>query len=145
MAKNQIVDPVKESMPKEWSSEKRIIAKETMHLLIKHYPKWKWGVEFNDDPATGALDSMMIRLLDIPSETAYIILAKDIDRDRMICVITAGGMLLEAHGLSRTKNRHDEVNGLKRTPAGLIVPDFDAMPELNPGYAKIKKQFSALR
>lgn len=145
MANNQIQDPLTESMPSEWSNEKKIIAKDAMRVLQQHYPKWKWGIEFNDDPATGGLDSMVVRLTDILTETAYFIRAIDIDRDRMHCVMVAGGMLLEAHGLSRTKNRHDEVRGLKTTPAGLLVPDHAAMPETNPGYAKIKQQNSTLR
>lgn len=145
MAKNQIQDPLTESMPAEWSNEKKIIAKDAMRVLQQHYPKWKWGIEFNDDPATGGLDSMVVRLTDILTETAYFIRAMDIDRDRMHCVMIAGGMLLEAHGLSRSRNRHDEVRGLKTTPAGLLVPDHAAMPETNPGYAKIKQQSSMLR
>jgi len=145
VAKNQIQDPLTESMPAEWSNEKKIIAKDAMRVLQQHYPKWKWGIEFNDDPATGGLDSMVVRLTDILTETAYFIRAMDIDRDRMHCVMIAGGMLLEAHGLSRSRNRHDEVRGLKTTPAGLLVPDHAAMPETNPGYAKIKQQSSMLR
>ena len=132
-------------MPVEWNSEKVVIAKDAMKTLLRNYPKWKWGIEFNDDPATGGLDSMMIRLLDVPTETAYYIRAQDIDRDRMHCVLIGGGMLLEAHGLSRTRNRHDEVRGLKRTPAGLIVPDPSAVIETNPGYSKIKAQSALLR
>lgn len=145
MKKDRIVDPLTESMPTEWSNEKKIIAKDAMRVLQQHYPKWKWGIEFNDDPVTGGLDSMVVRLTDILSETAYFIRAGDIDRDRMHCAMIAGGMLLEAHGLSRTKNRHDEVRGLKTTPAGLLVPDHAAMPENNPGYAKIKQQNLTLR
>lgn len=145
MANNQIQDPLTDSMPAEWSNEKKIIAKDAMQVLHKHYPGWRWGIEFNDDPATGGLDSMIVRINDILTETAYLVHAKDIDRDRMHCVVIAGGMLLESHGLSRSRNRHDEVRGLKTTPAGLLVPDHAAMPETNPGYAKIKQQNSLLR
>ena len=146
MAVNKIIDPVKEdNLPAEWNSEKVVIAKDAMWVLLKNYGGWRWGIEFNDDPATGGLDSMIIRLLDVPTETVYYIRAQDIDRDRMHCVVIAGGMLLEAHGLSRTRNRHDEVRGLKRTPAGLIVPDPNAVIETNPGYSKIKSQSALLR
>lgn len=146
MANNKIIDPVTEdNMPVEWSSEKCVVAKDAMKTLQKHYPKWRWGIEFNDCPQTGGLDSMIVRILDVPTETVYYIRAQDIDRDRMHCVVIAGGMLLEAHGLSRTRNRHDEVRGLKRTPAGLIVPDPNAVIETNPGYSKIKSQASLLR
>lgn len=146
MAKNQIIDPVTEdNSPVDWSAEKRILAKDAMQVLLRHYSGWRWGIEFNDCPQTGGLDSMVVRILDIMTETAYYIRAQDIDRDRMHCVMIAGGMLLEAHGLSRSKNRHDEVRGLKTTPAGLLVPDHAAMPETNPGYAKIKQQNSTLR
>lgn len=144
MAKTK--DPVVEdNLPPEWSSEKCVIAKDAMRTLLNHYPGWKFGIEFNDDPATGGIDSMMIRFLDVPTETAYLIRAVDIDRDRMHCVVIAGGMLLEAHGLSRTRNRHDEVRGLKTTPAGLIVPDPDAVITTNPGYSRIKSHHALLR
>jgi hypothetical protein len=143
---NTMIDPVTEdNMPVEWGPEKCVIAKDAMKTLQKHYPKWLWGIEFNDDPATGGLDSMVIRILDVPTETAYYIRAQDIDRDRMHCVLIGGGMLLEALGLSRTRNRQDEVHGLRRTPAGLIVPDPNAVIETNPGYSKIKTQAALLR
>ena len=146
MAKNRIVDPVKEdNFPADWTAEKRIIAKDTMQVLLRHFSGWRWGIEFEDDPQTGGIAGLMIRILDIMTETRYFINAKDIDRDRMHCAMVAGGMLLEAHRLSRTKNRHDEVRGLKTTPAGLLVPDHAAMPENNPGYAKIKQQNLTLR
>ena len=140
MAKHLIEDPVTKSMPSEWSAEKQIIAKDAMAVLTKHYSGWIWGIEFQDEPATGAIAALIIRIRDIPTETVYIIHYKDIDRDRMHCCVVAGGMLLEAHGLSRTKNRHDEVQNLKRTPSGLLIPNHAAFPEINPGYAKAKKR-----
>ena len=146
MAANKIIDPVREdNLPIEWSAEKCVIAKDAMRTLQKHYPNWRWGIEFNDDPQTGGIDSMIIRILDVPTETVYYIRSGDIDRDRMHCVVIGGGMLLEAHGLSRSRNRHDEVRGLKTTPAGLVVPDVNAVIETNPGYAKIKAQSALLR
>lgn len=131
-------------MPKDWTAEQCVIAKDIMHVLQKHYPGWLWSLE-RDQTFDGKLNAFIIRLQDIPSETVYVLNARDIDRDRMRCVITAGGMLLEAHGLSRTKWRHDEVHGLKTTASGIIVPDYAAVPETNPGFAKIKKQFERLR
>jgi hypothetical protein len=146
VVKDRIVDPVKEeNFPSDWTAEKCLIAKDAMQVLLRHYKGWRWGIEFEDDPQTGGIAGLMIRILDIMTETRYFINAKDIDRDRMHCAMIAGGMLLEAHGLSRTKNRHDEVRGLKTTPAGLLVPDHAAMPENNPGYAKIKQQNLTLR
>lgn len=140
MAKQNIEDPVTKSMPTDWSPEKQIIAKDAMAVLTRHYSGWVWGIEFQDEPATGAIAALIIRIRDIPTETVYIIHYKDIDRDRMLCVMRAGGELLEAHGLSRTKGKQDEVNGLKRTPSGLLIPNSAAYPEMNPGYEKAKKR-----
>jgi hypothetical protein len=137
-------DPVTESMPKEWTAEQQVIAKDIMTTLQKHYPGWLWGLEI-DQTWDKKLNAFIIRIQDIPSETVYVLNAKDIDRDRMHCAVIAGGMLLEAHGLSRTKWRHDEVHGLKTTSSGIIVPDYAAVPETNPGFEKIKKQFNRLR
>ncbi len=142
--KSERKDPVIETMPPEWTNEQQIIAKEAMAILQKHYPGWLWGLQWGDNVGD-QLGPLIIRIQDIPSETVYILHPKDIDRDRMRCIITAGGMLLEAHGLSRTKYRHDEVHGLKTTQSGIIVPDFDAVPVNNPGYAKIKKEFNRLK
>jgi len=138
------VDPVTESMPKDWTPEQRIIAEDAMAVLQKHYPGWLWGIEYGET-INGVMGSIIVRLQDVPTEVVYLISPKDIDRDKMHCVVVAGGMLLEAHGLSRTKGRHDEVHGLKTTATGLIVPDFDAVPTVNPGYAQIKKAFNRLR
>ena len=133
-----IRDPVTDSMPAEWTSEQKLIAKDAMAVLLRHYPGWAWQIEFGANVGN-QLGGMIIRMGDLPTKTIYHIHPKDIDRDRLRCVVTAGGMLLEAHGLSRTRNRHDEVHGLARTPSGLIVPYADAVPDNNPGFAEIKK------
>jgi len=138
------IDPVVDSMPKEWTSEQQVIAKDIMAVLQRHYPGWLWGLEV-DQTWDKKLNAFIIRLQDIPSETVYVLHAKDIDRDRMHCAMIAGGVLLEAHSLSRTKWKHDEVHGLKTTKSGLIIPDYAAVPDNNPGFAKIKKQFNDLK
>jgi hypothetical protein len=135
-----VVDPVKENIPADWSTEKQIIAKDAMQVLVRHYPGWKWGIEYSDEPLTGAISTLIIRLMDLHTEVVYQIRYKDIDRDRMHCVMLAGGTLLDAHGLSRTRNRHDEVHGLVKTRSGLVIPDHAAIPETNPGYQKIKEK-----
>lgn len=131
-------DPVTESMPADWTNEQKIIAKDAMAVLLRHYPGWAWQIEWGANVG-GQLGPLIIRIGDLPTDVVYVIHPKDIDRDRMRCVVKAGGEMLEAHDLSRSRNRHDEVHGLARTPAGLIVPYADAMPMHNPGYEKIKK------
>lgn len=136
-------DPVVESMPKDWLPEQQSIAKQAMDILNRHYKGWKWGLEWTET-VNGILGALIIRLQDVPTDVVYLVKYTDMDRDRMFCIMRAGGEFLEALGLSRTRNRHDEVHGLKRTPAGLIVPDSAAMPEINPGYSKVKEQFNNL-
>jgi hypothetical protein len=140
LAKELIEDPVTQTLPSEWSAEKQIIAKDAMAVLVRSYPGYLWGIEYQDEPDTGAIAALIIRIRDIPTDIVYVVHYKDIDRDRMLCVMRAGGTLLEAHGLSRTKGRQDEVNGLKRTPSGLLVPASAAIPENNPGFDKFKKR-----
>ena len=137
-------DPVTEVAPKEWSAEKEVLAKDALAVLTKHYGNYKWGIEFNDDPQTGGIASMVIRLLDIPTDVCYNINARDIDRDRMTCVMRGGGLFLEALGLKVGYARGWDVRGAKRTAGGLIIPDFDAMPKGNPGYNKVKQQFEQI-
>ena len=137
-------DPVTESMPSDWTNEQKMIAKEAMAILLKHYPGWAWQIEWGANVGE-QLGGLIIRMGDLPTDVVYHIHPKDIDRDRMRCIIRAGGEMLEAFGLSRTKYRHDEVHGLARTPAGLLVPYADAVPLNNPGYERIKQQNDMLR
>jgi hypothetical protein len=137
-------DPITESMPKAWLSEQKQIAKEAMQMLLKHYPAYKWGIEWQPI-LQNEMGPMIIRLRDVPTETVYVLKYGDIDKPDFKCIITAGGLLLEAHGLSRTKWRGFEVRDQKRTPAGLIIPAYAAMPEFNPGYQKVKEQTDTLR
>lgn len=138
-------DPVSEEKPVDWSSEQEIIAKDALTVLYREYKGYQWGIEFNLKPS-GAIDIMIIRLMDIPTDTVYIVRYPDIDRDRMKCVMFGGGTLLEAHGLvaGHAKRSADDVRGLAKTPSGLIVPDYAAVPEVNPGYEKIKREFNKL-
>lgn len=136
-------DHVVDEIPENWTTEQELIAKEAAAVLYRHYPGYSWGCEWSECVGN-AMGMLIIRLLDIPTETVYVIAYKDIDRDRMKCVMRAGGLMLEAHGLSVGGARGDEVRGLKKTPAGLIVPAHAAMPDTNPGYDKIKKEFTAL-
>lgn len=136
-------DPITETTPKDWTSEQEIIAKDALTILVRHYPRYKWGVEFTGNNATNC-GVLVIRLLDVPTDTVYLINPKDFDRDNMYCIMRAGGEMLEALGLRVGGARGDDVRSLKRTPAGLIVPDYAAVPESNPGYAKIKAQYSKL-
>jgi hypothetical protein len=138
---NVMADPVVKNLPDEWSSEKQTIAKEAMVKLVRAYPGWQWQIEFNDEPTSDKIAAMIIRLGDLMTDVVYLIGYKDIDMPEMHCALVAGGMMLEAHGLSRTKGRHDEVHGLKQTPSGFIVPDYAALPENNPGYIKTKQKF----
>jgi hypothetical protein len=137
-------DPVVETMPSGWVGEQQVIAKEAMAMLKKHYPGWQWALEWTETVG-GELGALIIRLSDVPTDVVYMVNYKDMDRDNMYCIMRAGGEFLEALNLSRSKGRWDEVRGLKTTAAGLIVPDYAAMPENNPGYAKIKKQFTNLQ
>ena len=136
-------NPVTESVPVDWSSEREIIAKDALRVLYKHYKGFKWGIEFTETPDR-SLGMLVIRVLDIPTKIVYTIHPKDIDRDRMLCVMRGAGLLLEALGLRVGRARGDDVHGLKMTPSGLLVPHYDAMPETNPGYRETKKSFQAL-
>lgn len=133
-------DPVIEKAPDDWTNEQELIAKDALAVLVKHYPGYKWGVEWTATTQS-SLGMLVVRLLDIPTQVVYCIQYKDIDRDNMRCCIRAGGMMLESHGLAvgGAKKSGDRVHGMKRTPAGLIVPDYAAVPESNPGYSAIKK------
>lgn len=137
-------DPVVETAPLDWSAEKEVLAKDALTVLTRQYGGYKWGVEFSDDPQTGGISAMIVRLLDVPTDVVYVINAKDIDRDRMHCVLKAGGEFLEALGLKVGHARGWDVRGAKKTAAGLIIPDFDAMPETNPGYQKVKQKFEQI-
>ena len=141
-------DNVVEKAPDDWTGEQEIIAKDALAVLVRHYPGYKWGVEWT--PNTGGGHGMLVvRLLDVPTQTVYCIQYKDIDRDNMRCCVRAGGMMLESHGLvvGSAKKSGERVKGLKRTASGLIVPDYAAVPEHNPGYATIKKEsdYSAIK
>ena len=137
-------DPVVDSMPTDWLPEQKAIANEAMAVLTRHYPGWKWGLEWTETVG-GVLGALIIRLQDVPTDVVYLVKYLDMDRDKMSCIMRAGGEFLEALGLSRTRHRQDEIHGIKRTPAGLIIPDSAAMPEINPGYGKIKQQFDILK
>lgn len=131
---------VTSDIPKEWSAEEETLAKEALRVLYKHYPGYKWGIEFTET-FDGSLGCLVVRLLDIPTQTVYLVHPDDIDRDRMLCVMRGGGMLLEAHGLNvRGARSSDDVRGLITTPSGLIIPNPDAVPQFNPGYESIKRQ-----
>ena len=137
-----IEDPVTENRPKDWLSEQQLIASDALAKLTKHYPGWKWGIEFVAiNGKSDNLGAMMLRLLDVPTDLCHMIQYKDIDRDNLRCVIRAGGAFLEALGLSRSKWKYEEIRGLKKTAAGLIIPDYAAFPEGNPGYEKAKKEY----
>ena len=136
-------DPVVEKTPEAWTSEQEMLAKDSLVVLKRHYKDYKWGIEFSEN-VNNQLGVMIIRLLDVPTDTCYVINPKDIDRDRLTVVMRAGGEMLEALGLRVGSARGDDVRGLKRTPAGLIVPDYAAVPETNPGYERIKRDFNKL-
>jgi hypothetical protein len=132
-----------ETVPVDWTSQQESIAKDALTVLCRHYPGYKWGVEWTEC-LNSQLGVLVIRLLDMPTDAVYLINPKDIDRDRMRCAMRAGGEFLEALGLTARAARHDadKVHSLKRTPAGLIVPHYAAVPEHNPGYARFKDQSS---
>ena len=133
-----IEDPITQSMPAEWSSEHKKIAKDSMLMLLKHYPGWLWAIEFQDDPKTGAIAALVLRIRDLPAKEIYIIHAKDLDYPELKCIMRAGGEFLEAFGLPRGKNQHEKIHDLARTPSGLLVPHSAAIPTNNPGYMDVK-------
>lgn len=135
-------DPVVESMPTDWTTEQKSISKDAMATLRLHYPGWQWSLEWTEIVGDSKLSVLIIRLSDVPTDVVYLVQVADLTKEG--AVMRAGGEYLEALGLSRTKGRWDEVHGLKRTPAGLIVPAHAAVPETNPGYAKIKQESTAL-
>lgn len=137
------IDPVSETVPQDWKSEEEMLAKEALRMLHKHYKNWAWGVEFSACDGK-EMSSMIIRLLDVPTDIVYVINYKDIDKDRMLCVMRAGGLLLEALGIKPDRAKGDAIRGMMTNAAGLLVPNHAAMPETNTGYAKVKKEFEAL-
>jgi hypothetical protein len=135
---------VTESAPVDWSGEQEIIAKDALAVLVRQFPGIRWGVEWTESVGN-ALGMLVVRMLDIPTKVVYTVHPRDIDRDRMRCIIRAGGELLEAHGLSTARYKKDRgFRGLKQTAAGLIVPDYAAVPEGNMGYEAIKKEYERL-
>lgn len=139
-------DPIVEHAPDDWTSEQELIAKDALATLVRHYPGYKWGVEWSTS-GSNSLGMLLVRLLDIPTQVVYCIQYRDIDRDNMKCCVRAGGLMLESHGLvvGGASKSGERVKGFKRTPAGLIIPDHDAVPEHNPGYASIKKASENLK
>ena len=137
---NEIADPIDENLPKDWLPEQKSLASDAMRVLHKHYPGWKWGIEWTEivGKPTG-LGAMLIKILNMPTDLTFIFQYEDIDRDNMRSVMRAGGQFLEALGVSRAKNRHDEIQGMARSPGGLIIPFHEAIPDNNPGKNKIKK------
>jgi len=137
MIETKAKDPMTESMPAEWDSEQQKIAKDAIAILLRCYPGWAWSLEFThavgDEQA-----SLIIRISDVPTDVVYLVNYKNMDFPELKCIMRAGGEFLEALGLSRGKNRHDEVRGLKTTPSGLVIPAHAAMPEKNSGYTKLK-------
>lgn len=136
-------DPVVDSMPVDWTSEQKTIANEAMKTLKKCYPGWQWAIEFTDIVGESNQCAMIIRLTDVPTDMVYIVQLADLTKEG--AVMRAGGEFLEALGLSRTKGRWDEVRGLKKTPGGLVIPAYAAIPENNPGYETAKAAESTLR
>ena len=124
------------------SSEESALALAALRVLVKHYPNYKWGVEFT--PASEAsIGTMVIRLMDIPTEVCYLINPKDLDRIEMKSVMRGGGHLLEALGFKvKGASESDDVRSKVNTVNGLIVPDPAAVPDTNPGYEKIKTQYN---
>jgi len=137
--KNHLVDPVTEKAPVTFDSEQKQIAEDALSVLRKHYWGYKWGIEFSEKDKNNEW-AMYIRLLDVPTDVVYVVNYKKIDKDRMRCAMRGGGLLLEALGLPAARATGDNVRGLKKTAAGLIIPAHAAMPENNPGYEAIKKQ-----
>ena len=138
-AKNPVVD----NIPDGWLPEQQALAREAATLLIRHYPGYAWGIEWTKIVGKDTNSAMILRLTDVPTDVCYIIQLADLRNEGT--VMRAGGEFLEALGLPRTKWRHEEVRGLKRTPAGLIVPSHAAIPENNPGYEKVKAAEATVR
>lgn len=136
-------DPVVDSMPADWTSEQKTLANDAMKTLHKHYWGWAWAIEFTDIVGESNQCAMIIRLTDVPTDMVYIVQLADLTKEG--AVMRAGGEFLEALGLSRTKGRWDEVRGLKKTPGGLVIPAYAAIPENNPGYETAKAAESTLR
>jgi hypothetical protein len=134
---------VTESAPVDWTATQEVIAKDALTVLLRNYPGYRWAAQWSETVGN-ALGVLIIRILDLPTKTVFLINPKDIDRDNMRCAMRAGGLLLEALGLRVGRAKGDDFRGLKQTPSGLIVPDYAAVPETNPGYEAIKKDFTKL-
>lgn len=134
--------PTTKILPPTWTSYQQLLAVDAMRKLQKHYPGWHWGIDFVDDKIS--LGSMVIRIMDVPSDVVYFIRPNDVDRDRLNCVSKGGGHLLEALGLPRSKA--DESQWDKKTNVkGLYFVDPGAVKENNPGFEAIKKGYDKLR
>lgn len=122
------------------SPEEQALAAQALRVLLRHYPGYKWGVEFTR-ATEASIGSMLISLVDIPTEVKYLINPKDLDRIEMKSVMRGGGELLEALGfVVRGARDTDDVRSKINTPNGLIIPNVDAVPDNNPGYERIKAQ-----
>lgn len=122
------------------SPEEHALAAQALRVLLRHYPGYKWGVEFTR-ATEASIGSMLISLVDIPTEVKYLINPKDLDRIEMKSVMRGGGELLEALGfVVRGARDTDDVRSKINTPNGLIIPNVDAVPDNNPGYERIKAQ-----
>ena len=122
------------------SPEEQALAAQALRVLLRHYPGYKWGVEFTR-ATEASIGSMLISLVDIPTEVKYLINPKDLDRIEMKSVMRGGGELLEALGfVVRGARDTDDVRSKINTPNGLILPNVDAVPDNNPGYERIKAQ-----
>lgn len=130
-------DPVYEYCPPQWSPNERVIAKNCLDALCKHYPGHQWGVGVQKEKGGGYV---LIRKLDIPSSVGYFINGHNLDPEYK-AVVRAGGMLLEAFRLHRGRIDFDEHMALPTTFNGHAFPDPAAVKEHNLGYGEIKKGF----
>lgn len=119
-------------------ANERVMVKNALDLLTRHYPGHKWTVGVKTERDGGY---MHLCLPDVTT-VAYQINFRDLDPEYR-AVVRGAGLMLEAMKIHRGKANFDQLDGLARTPSGVVYPDPDAMPARNPGFAEVKRGFEA--
>lgn len=120
----------------------RILAKDGMALLEKHYPGWRWAIQIN---RFGRM--MNIFNLDLHDAWAYTIRIMEIEHDptRHVFLI-AGGEILERFGFERKGIDYDKLAHMRRDLRGRGIPELTDLEHAAAKKARrMKKIAEALR
>jgi hypothetical protein len=114
-------EPVGEiSDPEEFDNHAslKILAKDGMALLHKHYPGWTWAIQINE--RGGMMNVFNFELHDTWGYTIRTIEAEHDPKRRVFLI--AGGEILERFGFERKGIDYARLVQMKRDPRGMGIP-----------------------